>query len=237
MNYFAHGRRFVHDPYFLAGTAVPDWLSVVDRKVRARSKNAAKFVADPDPRVAAVARGVMQHHHDDDWFHQTRAFAELSLRFTVAVRDLLPPDDGLRPSFLGHILVELLLDSHLAAQTPELLDAYYRAMESLDPAVVEGAVNQMATRTTDRLAVLIPRFSAERFLYDYAEDGKLLTRLNHVMRRVKLPPLPDMLATLFPEARRLVGERQAELLAGESVISHWSLGEDGFCLLLPMTND
>src|SRR6185436_8030726 len=136
-------RRFVHDPYLLAGTAVPDWLSVVDRKVRARSKNATRFVEDPDPRVAAVACGVVQHHFDDDWFHQTRAFAELSLKFTVSVRDLLPPDDGLRPSFLGHILVELLLDAHLAAQTPGLLDAYYQALESIDAGVVEAAVNQM----------------------------------------------------------------------------------------------
>src|SRR5438045_4126379 len=137
MNYFAHGRRFIHDPYFLAGTAVPDWLSVIDRKVRARSKNAAKFADAADPRVAAVARGVMKHHPDDGWFHQTRAFAELSLHFTVAVRDLLPPDDGLRPSFVGHILVELLLDSRLAEDAPGQLDAYYRAMESVDPPVVE----------------------------------------------------------------------------------------------------
>ena len=38
MNYFAHGYAFLDDPYFLAGTAVPDWLSVIDRRMRARSK-------------------------------------------------------------------------------------------------------------------------------------------------------------------------------------------------------
>lgn len=216
MNYLAHGRRFLDDPYFLAGTAVPDWLSVIDRKVRARSKNAAKFVDHADPRIAAVARGVVQHHFDDGWFHQTRAFAELSLAFTVAVRDLLSPDDGLRPSFLGHILVELLLDDHLAGETPGLLDDYYRAVESVEPAVVEQAVNLLATRPTDRLALLLPRFFAERFLYDYADDAKLLTRLNHVMRRVKLAPLPDTLLELFPTARRQVRERRDELLAGET---------------------
>src|SRR5437868_4634709 len=146
MNYFAHGRRFVADPYFLAGTAVPDWLNVVDRKVRARSKHAARFVDDAEPRLAAVARGIVQHHFDDGWFHQTRAFAELSLDFTVAIRDLLPPDDGLRPSFLGHILVELLLDAELVAQAPERLAAYYQALESINPTVVAHAVNQIAMR-------------------------------------------------------------------------------------------
>src|SRR5687768_7726430 len=111
MNYFAHGRRYVHDAYFLSGTAVPDWLNVVDRRVRVRSKAAQQFVDDSDPQVAALARGIVQHHYDDQWFHQTRAFAELSLRFTLEIRELLQPDDGFRPSFLGHILVELLLDA------------------------------------------------------------------------------------------------------------------------------
>src|SRR5438309_848636 len=65
MNYLAHGWRFTGEPYFLAGTAAPDWLSVIDRKTRLRSRTAAEFVADADPIVASIARGVIQHHADD----------------------------------------------------------------------------------------------------------------------------------------------------------------------------
>jgi hypothetical protein len=49
-------------------------------------------------------------------------------------------------------------------------------------------------------------------LYDYTEDAKLLIRLNQVMRRVRLPQLPDTLAEQFPEARRRVKARRDELL-------------------------
>ena len=212
MNYFAHGRHFVDDPYFLAGTAVPDWLSVVNRRVRARGRLARKFVDDVDETVSDVARGIVQHHHDDDWFHRSRAFVELSWGLTVAIRDLLPKDDGFRPSFLGHILVELLLDARLIEERPDQLDAYYRAIESLDPEVVNQVVNRMTTRPTGMLAFFIPRFSSERFLYDYLDDEKLLGRLNNVMRRVRLPQLPDVLLDFIPDARRLVKERQWELL-------------------------
>ena len=45
MNYFAHGRHFIDQPYLLAGTAVPDWLNVVDRSVRARPARAAAHSA------------------------------------------------------------------------------------------------------------------------------------------------------------------------------------------------
>ena len=127
----------------------------------------------------------------------------------------MPKDDGFRPSFLGHILVELLLDSTLIEDRPAVLDRYYAVMDSLDPYFVNQAVNRMATGQTGMLAIFIPRFSEERFLYDYAEDAKLLFRLNNVMRRVRLPSLPEALAEFFPEARRLVRQRSAELLAGE----------------------
>ncbi len=214
MNYFTHGRQYTAEPYFLAGTAVPDWLSVVDRRMRLPSRRAVLFVDDPDPRRRALAAGVLQHHHDDRWFHQTRAFAELTLAFSAALRERLDDHEGFRPSFLGHILVELLLDAELIGEEPARLDAYYAALEQLDVEHLASAINCMATRTNDRLTWLIPRFCAERFLYDYLEDAKLLRRLNHVMRRVGLPQLPAHVSEFFPEARRLVAARRDELLAG-----------------------
>ena len=212
MNYFAHGRNYVHAPYLMAGSAIPDWLNVVNRRVRARSKAARPFIAHKDQRVVAIATGVLQHHRDDDWFHRTPAFAELSWAFTVAIRDRLPVDNGLRPSFLGHILVELLLDDLLIQSDPSRLDDYYRALDAVDPAFVTWVVEQISGKEVANLTYLIPRFSQERFLYDYAEDGKLLFRLNNVMQRVKLPQLPDELAEWFPEARQAVQKRAADLL-------------------------
>ncbi len=213
MNYLAHGWRFAEQPYFLAGTAVPDWLSVIDRKMRARGKTAALFVDDADENLSALARGIVQHHRDDEWFHQTTAFNELSLAFTLQVRDALPVDDGFRPSFLGHILVELLLDATLTEEEPSRLDNYYTALAQADPAFLQGAINRLSTRQSDKVAYLVTRFLQERFLYDYAEDGKLLVRLNHVMQRAGLPQLPAELADLFPEMRDQVRLRRNELLA------------------------
>jgi len=212
LNYFAHGYRFIHEPYFLAGTAVPDWLSVVDRKMRARSKKAALFLDHKDTRWSAVAGGIVQHHADDQWFHATRAFAELSLNFTKLAREQLPGDEGFRPSFLGHILVELLLDSTLIAADVSRLDEYYRALENIDRQAVADAINAMATRTSRSLSLFIDRFCAERFLYDYLEDAKLVWRLNHVMRRVGLPQLPESFVDVLPEARKQVHTRHVELL-------------------------
>jgi hypothetical protein len=211
VNYFAHGLPFLDQPYVLAGTAVPDWLSVVDRRMRVRSKSALPFCTHEDRRVADLARGIVRHHDDDRWFHQTRAFVELTLELTHLARTTLAGDPTFRPSFLGHILVELLLDAELIAADTSRLDAYYRALVGIDHQLVEHAVVAMATRPSSGLARFLEHFCRERFLYDYLEDGKLLSRLNLVMRRVGLPALPPGFADLFPQARERVRSRQAEL--------------------------
>lgn len=213
MNYLAHGWRFAHEPYVLAGTAVPDWLNVIDRRMKVRSKTAALFVEHDDPATAAIARGIVQHHRDDAWFHESPTFVQLSGQFSRQLAAVLPGDEGFRPWFLGHILVELLLDAALIEEDPRRLDDYYAALAAIDPAVTQAAVNAIATKTTDRLVVLLPRFLAERFLYDYLDDGKLLSRLNAVMRRVGLPQLPGEVAELFSDMRRTVSDSKSELLA------------------------
>jgi len=214
MNYFAHARPFIDQPYFMAGTGVPDWLTVVDRRVRLRAKHAEALRHDTRPWVAQVAGGVLQHLRDDARFHETRAFAETSLALTVRARDVLPAETGLRPAFLGHLLTELLLDAALIAENPAQLAAYYRVLESVDPARVEAAVNCVAAEPTERLALLIGHFCRERILWNYLEDDKLMVRLNQVMRRVKLAPLPDGFAAILPAARILVESRKIELLEG-----------------------
>jgi hypothetical protein len=214
MNYFAHALPFLDRPYFVAGTAVPDWLAVADRKVRLRSGHVDAFLDDADPCTAEVAAGILQHLRDDAQFHSTRAFAETSLELTVQVRDALGGETGLRPAFLGHLLVELLLDAALVADDRGRLAEYCRVLDEVDAWRVEAAVNRMAPRPTERLAVFVELFRRERILWDYLEDGKLMVRLNQIMRRVRLEPLPDYFAAILPAARKVVTERKPLLLEG-----------------------
>jgi hypothetical protein len=213
MNYLAHALGCLDDdPYVLAGTSVPDWLSVVDRKVRVPGRGAAALSDDEDPSARGVAMGVLRHLEDDRWFHETRDFAELSLRFAVELRDRLPGDEGFRPSFLGHILVEILIDATLIERDPSIARRYYAAIATVAPEKVQAAVNRMAHRPTEQLIRWINRFLELRFLYDYLDDDKLLFRLEQVMQRVGLPALGNRLDSWFPAARRVIADRCDALL-------------------------
>ncbi len=80
---------------------------------------------------------------------------------------------------------------------------------------MQSAVNLIARGSTERLARFIGLFINERFLDDYADDAKLLWRLNMVMNRVKLSQLPESLIDVLAEARKFVRNRAAELLPRE----------------------
>lgn len=219
MNYFAHGRDFLDDPYFLAGTALPDWLSVVDRRAMLRPANLEPHLGSDDPQLERLVRGILQHQQDDARFHATPGFAQLSLEFCRTLRSLLPEDAGFRPHFVGHILVEILLDAVLIARAPEQLASYYQAVQSVEPSTIAAYAERLTGRELPALAHFLTLFVHERFLGDYLDDYQLLFRLNQVMRRVRLAPLPEPVRQMLPAARELVTRRADELLPGRVMLA------------------
>ncbi len=203
MNYFAHGIRFLDRPWFLAGTALPDWLSVIDRRVRLRHKYVAERADGSGSIDAELAAGAWQHFEDDQWFHKTRAFAEATAHLAKLLRDFLGPGDNFRCGFLGHITCELLLDSVLIERHPGLIDRYYTAFAQLDPGCLSAAVCDLAGQPVE-VARWLPIFCREQFLRDYADSARLAYRLNQVLRRVKLEPLPAGIEEPLSAGRSIV---------------------------------
>lgn len=224
MNYFAHGIRFLDRPWFLVGTATPDWLSVADRKVRLREKLLIPFCEDEDFRTREFVAGAMQHLHDDGWFHETTAFFEITAEVAECFRRRCGADERIRPGFLGHIFTEMLLDRLLIEQEPDLLDEYYRVLSTVKGRHVEQIVNRITPRETQRLAYFIDLFSEIRFLEDYRDNERLLERLNQVLRRVKLMPLPDVYLPAVEESWAVIRQRGRELLPADRFHATPTLG-------------
>ncbi|WP_047814870.1 hypothetical protein [Rhodopirellula islandica] len=213
MNFLCHAIPYLEHPVMAVSTGIPDFLSVIDRKIRARGRLAAPFVDDADPVLQQVARGVLAHVDDDHWFHGGETFARMNLEFAVQLRDLLPGDAGFRPSFVGHILIEMLLDSNLIEDRPEIGERYYALFEEVPLDEISLAVQKITGKSTDKIPSTLQRFASTRFLYDYLNDDTLLMRLNQVMARVGLLALPTAVRDWLPKARREVRLHHARLLA------------------------
>ncbi len=217
MNYFAHALPHLGRPVFMAGTALPDWLSVVDRRLRLRPRMLEPHLSTESMDgamnpVRELAAGTLQHLQDDDWFHRTRGFAEVTAQVGQRFREYLQGTDGFRCGFLGHIVSEMLLDSVLIELYPQEFARYYRELATVNPEMVAVAVESFAGRPADRLDWFIGLYQREQILKDYREMPRFLRRLNQVLGRVKLSPLPEQAATWLLEIRAIVFERRYDLL-------------------------
>lgn len=216
MNYLAHAWPLLQapnvEPYELAGVATPDWLSVAARKTKCRSKHAEPYINSSDPETAALARGIVKHHHDDAWFHESPAFNRLSLSFAKQLRERLSEQSSMRPWFLGHILVELLLDDQLTRREPLQLQRYYELVARADARKVAASVSWFCGKSVGRLSEFIDKFVELRFLEDYADDQRLTMRVNQVLSRVRLPELPNSFLELLPGFRDDVAASVDELM-------------------------
>ena len=213
MNCFTHALPFLDDPYVAVGSCLPDWLGAVDRKVRVREKTAEPYCDDENPMIASLAKGIVQHHRDDHWFHQTDAFAQLSMQLSLESRELLGDEAGFRPGLLGHIVIELLLDAYLEKQYPGKLEEYYQVVKSVDAEFVQDTVNRLAKKPTGKLVWYFEVFLSERYIFDYADNSRLMYRMNRVFQRVKLTPIGSELDTWMPTVRERVYDQANALLA------------------------
>ena len=213
MNYLAHGFRFLDDSLYVAGTAVPDWLRVAAPRIRARARLVqAKIDDGVDEHDFRLCHGIMQHHSDDDVFHASIVFQDLCEDLAVRFRQLMPDRYDHRPGLLGHIITELLLDNEMARRDPTLLPRYYETLESVDASWVQDSVNGIVYRPADRLAEFIDIFCDIKFLYDYADNDRLMMRLNQVIKRAQLTELDPTVFPVFDYGRQLLEQRADDLL-------------------------
>lgn len=212
MNFLCHSIPYTDQPLLSICTGIPDWLSVVDRKIRARRKLARVHVDSQDDSLRQVAGGILRHIADDQWFHGTEAFVQTNLELAVQLRERLPGDSGFRPMFVGHILIEMLLDAGWIRRDRSIGNQYYETIMDQDAEEIQRCVNIITGKPTDKLAGIVRRFAEIQFLFDYLDYDLLLMRLNQVMKRVGLAQLPDDLIPWLAETDDLVDSRRERLL-------------------------
>lgn len=202
MNYLAHSLPFVFTDdelacWRVAGTALPDWLRVIDKAARLRPDVLDRARID-DPRHDALAQGARRHHDDDAHFHRLDVFEDLTAEVTASLRARFP---HLRASALAHVLVEMVLDAVLIEEHPALLDRFYAAVAAIDDGVVADFVRATTGRPVPHAEVFLDRFRRARFLADYVTDDGLHACLRGVWLRAGLGGVDDGVVEVIAAAR------------------------------------
>lgn len=134
--------RNKNNPLFVAGAMLPDiaphFTKTYNKNIRNKSLNITGNEFD-------VHLGVLRHFEADAVFHNSQAFANSCKSIKQRLTETGLDKEKYRFWFLSHIATEVILDRILIINNPELVDEYYKVLNTVDILQLGGYLNFIVT--------------------------------------------------------------------------------------------
>ncbi|MEO6149601.1 MAG: hypothetical protein ABIP28_05545 [Mucilaginibacter sp.] len=185
MNFLSH-YYFDHDTtncYFVLGTVLPDLLKNADKNLVLHPEKLKHTNSD----VNSIIQGWNKHLEVDRYFHSSEFFLKHSHDLKV---ELLPAIQGspVKPFFLGHIAIELILDNLLLTTHKLTADDFYEHLSSCDEIVIREFLEFSGMKEPEVFFDFFDIFKEERYLHTYTETQQIAYALKRICMRVWKDP-------------------------------------------------
>ncbi|MDB5120156.1 MAG: hypothetical protein JWN56_1374 [Sphingobacteriales bacterium] len=189
MNFLSHFYfdRDTTDPNLVVGIVLPDLVKNVNKAWNLHPEKTPELF-QLTRSLESIFSGWKRHIKVDKYFHSSTFFSEHTDRIKRAVLPVLQ-NSPVRPSFLAHITLELLLDSLLI--TEEVLDAhdFYSQLKTSDREALEGFLLQNNVIDTANFFKFFDEFIEASYLHSYREPKSIVYALNRICMRLWKNPL------------------------------------------------
>jgi|GEM_PF-1624168 len=174
--------------YFVVGAATPDLLSIYNSSLRIKARHLKKMDDDQSGRITPpFLAGLQRHFFADGVFHTSPLFQAQTRRISAMLVTYFPDLDIQRKFFVGHILLELMIDKVLIDQHPGILESYYGHFEALQPFRELKKASELALgHELPNYEAYMTKFLRRQYLYDYANFNHLAWILRRILRRVNI---------------------------------------------------
>lgn len=214
MNFLSHFYfdRHSEDPHLVLGTIMPDlvknarkdWNLHPGKKIELYDNSVEHSILKGWERHLAVDR----HFHNSDFFHtHTRAIKKL----------ILPALENsvVRPSFLAHISLELMLDSTLLNHNHLDAEDLYAQLRQSDRKSIQGFLEKNNVDEPSHFFHFYEKFIESQYLHSYRESHQIMYALNRICMRIWKDPLNegqmDQLTKVLTEYHALLAESYMEI--------------------------
>ncbi len=190
MNFLSHFYfdRDTDNCYLILGTVMPDLLKNADKNVIIHPEK----LVHTNEAVNSIIRGWKKHLEVDRYFHSSEFFLTHSHQLK---KQLLPAIEGspVKPFFLGHIALELILDNLLLTTNKVTADGFYDHLDGCDnDTVVDEFLAFAGLKNNAVFFKFYDGFKKNRYLHTYSETPKIAYALKRICMRVwKDPFTPD----------------------------------------------
>jgi len=181
MNFLSHYYfdRDTTNCYHTLGTVLPDLLKNADKTIILHPEK----LRHSDPAISDMITGWKKHLEVDRYFHTSDFFicrsSELRKLLTPAVES-----SPVKPFFLGHIALELILDNLLITTGKIAVDDFYSHLAGCDHDKIKEFLNFSGLQDTDAFFRFFEKFKSNRYLETYAETDQIAYALKRICMRV-----------------------------------------------------
>lgn len=188
MNFLSHFYfdRKVTNCYHILGIVLPDLLKNADKTIVLHPEKLHHANED----INCIIKGWNKHLEVDRYFHSSDFFLthshELKKQLTPVIAS-----SPVKPFFLGHVALELILDNLLI--TTNKIDAYdfYTHIASCDHDVIQEFLTFAGLKDSTKFFRFFDGFKRDGYLHTYSETAKIAYALKRICMRIWKDPFTE----------------------------------------------
>lgn len=186
------------------GTVLPDLVKNAHKEWNFYpQKNEEVFFADN--QMVSLLSGWKRHLTVDKLFHSSDFFNHHTAQLKQQLLPILD-DSPVRPSFLAHIGLELLLD-HLLVQNREIdINQFYNHLNKVDEEKLDTFLKRCGAADTDHFFKFFGGFKSSRYLLSYQKLENLSYALQRICMRLWAHPFKEETVLLLTDKLALYKE-------------------------------
>jgi len=191
MNFLSHYyfERNNPDHYAVMGVVLPDLIKNADKFWNIHpQKNPALF--QDEPNLAAILRGWEKHLEVDNYFHTSEFFKTE----TANLKKLILPcvaAGPVKPFFLAHIGLELMLDHLLLHSGMINIETFYQQLQQANTTDLRRFLSKAEIPDQGIFDVFLQDFIESRYLFSYQKLHNISYALKRICMRIWNNPFTD----------------------------------------------
>jgi acyl carrier protein phosphodiesterase len=206
MNFLSHYYfdRENQDSNLVIGTVLPDLAKNAHKDWNFYpQKSEDLFTADPI--LNSILIGWKRHLKVDILFHSSDFFSRHTANLKLGLLPILT-DSPVRPSFLAHIGVELLLDHLLIEDRKIDINAFYDHLANVDEQGLTSFIEKCGGTDTEHFFKFLNSFKSSRYLLSYQKLENISYALQRICMRLWAHPFHEETVAQLTEQLTLYKE-------------------------------
>lgn len=199
MNFLSHFyfERNNHDENMVIGVVLPDFVKNAQKDSNLYPLK-ERHLFESDPNENSILYGWSRHIAVDAVFHSSEFF---KLHTNALKQTILPVliDSPVKPFFLAHIGLELILDHLLTIHGTVNINTFYEQLEQVNKEALDSFLKKSGVADTTVFFKFLNSFISSRYLFSYQKIENISYALNRICMRLWDSPFTDAQLALLTD--------------------------------------